>query len=593
MTQIDPTRLAGLLAKVREQREIENKREIEPVETPPVSNKLAELKAKLAARQSQHKQQEIAKPVSKSVQEVPTEEPISQSTHSVRDGNPITYNAEQEAFVKLASSGQSCVLIGSAGTGKTTCMDGSLIALIQTGRIPVLRADGHNYLVDGTPGCVIIAYTRRAVNNIRRVLPTDLKSNAITSHKLLEYAPEFYEIVDEEGNIKKTMRFVASRNETNTLPDTIATIVVEESSMLSVEMYEEINIALAHKVQWIFLGDINQLPPVFGSAVLGFRMLDLPTIELTQVYRQALESPIIRLAHRILSGKTIPVTEFDEWYFKDQLRLHAWKKKIGADDALRTLAEFFKVAYDKGVYNIEEDMILIPYNKACGTIELNKHIANHIARRNDRTTYEVIAGFNKHYFSVGDKVLYDKEDAEIIDININSAYTGARFQAESKHLDYWGHNPKAVEEFNSNNHSDSDEDIDFLLESVSSIEGEGEERVRKASHCITVRLADTGQNVTIDTAADVNALLHAYVLTVHKSQGSEWRKVYLCLHQSHATMLQRELLYTAVTRAREELYVICEPDSFIKGIDRQRIKGNTLEEKAEYFKGKLTTNGVR
>ena len=51
-------------------------------------------------------------------------------------------------------------------------------------------------------------------------------------------------------------------------------------------------------------------------------------------------------------------------------------------------------------------------------------------------------------------------------------------------------------------------------------------------------------------------------------------------------MIQRELLYTACTRAREELYVICEPDAFEKGINGQRIKGNSLAEKAEFFKGK-------
>jgi ATP-dependent exoDNAse (exonuclease V) alpha subunit len=52
-------------------------------------------------------------------------------------------------------------------------------------------------------------------------------------------------------------------------------------------------------------------------------------------------------------------------------------------------------------------------------------------------------------------------------------------------------------------------------------------------------------------------------------------------------MVQRELLYTAVTRAREELYIICEPESFVKGILSQRVKGDTLEEKAQYFMGKL------
>jgi ATP-dependent exoDNAse (exonuclease V) alpha subunit len=52
-------------------------------------------------------------------------------------------------------------------------------------------------------------------------------------------------------------------------------------------------------------------------------------------------------------------------------------------------------------------------------------------------------------------------------------------------------------------------------------------------------------------------------------------------------MLQRELLYTAVTRAREELYIICEPETFVKDIESQRVKGNTLAEKAEFFKGKI------
>lgn len=589
MATIDPTRLARILAEARAKKEAEAPKPPIIFNTPiaDMSSKLAALRAKMG----------IAEPISiqgdykdissgdKAVIITPTP---SIGDHVDKEGNLITYNTLQNKFVTLAESGQSCVLIGAAGTGKTTCMQGALSALIQTGKIPILKADGHNYLVDGTPGCVIIAYTRRATNNIRRVLPDDLKNNAITSHKLLEYKPEFYEIITEEGDIKKTMRFLASRNQENPLPPSIYTIVVEESSMLSVELYNEINLALQHKVQWIFLGDINQLPPVFGSAVLGFRLLDLPTVELKEVYRQALESPIIRLAHRILSGKVIKEPEFKEWFYKDELKIHAWKKKIGADDALRTLAEFFKVAYDNDIYNIEEDVILIPYNKACGTLELNKHIANHIARTQQRTTYEVIAGFNKHYFSIGDKVLYDKEDAEIIEININASYSGAKFQAESKNLDYWGHNPKAMEEYSGKmtESQETEADIDFLLDSVNSM-GDDDDRVRKASHVITVCLTDTGTNVTIDSAADVNNLLHAYALTVHKSQGSEWRKVYLCLHQSHATMMQRELLYTAVTRAKQELYVICEPDSFIKGIERQRIKGDTLEEKAAFFKGKL------
>jgi exodeoxyribonuclease V alpha subunit len=115
--------------------------------------------------------------------------------------------------------------------------------------------------------------------------------------------------------------------------------------------------------------------------------------------------------------------------------------------------------------------------------------------------------------------------------------------------------------------------------------------VRQASHILTLRRYDSDIEITVDTASALNSMSLGYAITVHKSQGSEWRKVFLVFHQSHATMIQRELLYTAVTRAKEELYVICEPEAFIKGIKSQRIKGNTLAEKAEYFKGRLEQNG--
>jgi len=62
--------------------------------------------------------------------------------------------------------------------------------------------------------------------------------------------------------------------------------------------------------------------------------------------------------------------------------------------------------------------------------------------------------------------------------------------------------------------------------------------------------------------------------------------VYCIFHNSHNRNLQRELLYTAITRAQKELYVICEPETFVQGVLSQHIIGNTLAEKAEYFKGK-------
>jgi ATP-dependent exoDNAse (exonuclease V) alpha subunit len=551
---------------------------------------LAKLRAKKAAKAEGIPKEGNVGPV----EQVPNSlsDTIGETPSSATDryGNTITYNKEQQQFIDLASSGSSCVLIGSAGTGKTTCMQGAAESLIDSGKAGVLNSDGHKYLTSGTPGIIVIAYTRRAVNNIKKVLPEDLKKNCITAHKLLEYAPERTTVTDPETGIERnSMVFLPMRNAGRPLPSSIHTIIVEESSMLSVELYAEIVDALGHQVQFIFLGDIQQLPPVFGSAILGFKLLKLPVVELTQVYRQALESPIIRLAHRILSGEEIPTEKCpktkkpvfpDEWDVPGKLKLHAWAKRINEDYAVRTLGTFITRALDAGSYNVDEDVILIPFNKNCGTFELNRIIANHIARKERKVTYEVMAGFNKHYFSEGDKVLYEKEDAEIVEIRTNAGYSGASVQKESINLDYWGCNQKPGEK-------SSSEPIDpeFLLDSMDI--GDDDSRVRQASHVIVLNLVDSNTQVEVKSAAEINALIHAYALTVHKAQGSEWRKVFLFLHQSHNTMLQRELLYTGITRAKEELYVICEPDSFEKGIRKQRITGNTLEEKAEFFKGKV------
>lgn len=512
-------------------------------------------------------------------------------------GKTITLNERQWAAVEAVLAGKSICLIGAAGTGKTTTMKAVNIALMNAGKLPIISNHGHKFLPENVPGVSISAFTRRATNNIRRNVTEDLQNNCITIHKLLEYEPVIYEVENEKGELKKTMRFEPMRNSMNPLPKNLVAIEFEESSMIGTDLYGQVRSAMydPDNTIEIFLGDIQQLPPVFGQAVLGFKMLELETIELTEVYRQAFDSPIIKLAHRILSGKPIPKSEFDEWYVPGQLRIKPWLKRISADSACLTLAKFFIQALETGAYNPETDAILIPFNKGCGTDELNKHIANKIAKQNNKEVYEVIHGFKKSYYSVGDKVLYDREDAIIKNIYTNPTYTGVRAQKEHIALDYWGHiNKEKLREIEgedaiASEHESHDEEVDFILASVAvnSIGGEDDERVRACSHCIELHLLDSDRTVKIDQAGQLNNLILGYSITVHKSQGSEWEKVFLCLHQSHATMLQRELLYTAVTRAKKDLFIICEEDTFEKGIKGQRIKGNTLAEKAEYFKGKI------
>lgn len=512
----------------------------------------------------------------------------SGETTTDKYGNQITYNDKQLEFIRIAAiEHQSAVLIGAAGTGKTTCQKGVVQSIIDSGYAGEIDSTDHKHLIPGTPGIVVCAYTRRAVANIRKNVSANMQNNCITIHKLLEYQPVYYTVQDERTGEEKTkMVFEATRNADKPLPDSIKVIIFEESSMLGTDLYKEVINACPHNPQLIFLGDIQQLPPVFGPAILGFKLLELPVVELTEVYRQALESPIISLAHRILSGNGIPIEEFSKWKIPKQLNIRPWKKKIDAQNALATIINMFVGVPNKstglfqaGEYDPEEDMILIPFNKQFGTDEINKGIANHLAHSRSEYVYEIVAGFNKIYLSPNDKVLYDKEDATVLKIETNPAYSGVSPSVHSTTMDYWGHDPVM--------HGSSTDgmDVDFLLGQMAV--NSSEDRVNQSSHIVTLKMNDSDQIIRLQNAGDLNSLLLGYALTVHKAQGSEWRKVFLLFHQSHATMMQRELLYTAVTRAREELFIVCEPETFVKGIQSQRVKGDTLAEKAEHFKGKI------
>lgn len=552
---------------------------------------------KLVEKARQHKQEDEAKraefsilPLADSLANIPSSTVLQGYG---KHGELITYNKEQQAFISLATTLESCILIGAAGTGKTTCLMGAITSLIHSGKIsPIQDTVGHKFLVHGTPGIIACAYTRRAVANLRKAMPAGMEQNCMTIHKLLEYQPEYFEVVDPDtGETKTQMRFIPTRNAYRPLPDSIKVILIDESSMVSVELFKLLLEALPHGVQFIFIGDIQQLPPVFGSAILGFKMLELKTVELVQVYRQALESPIIAFATDIKDGicKSIKEKQVIETP-KGKLTLHPWAKRISADVACATFCKFITLAYDHGKYDPDNDCILIPFNVSFGTFEVNKRIASHLAKVNNREVYEVISGFNKLYFAVGDKVSYDKEDATIVGIKRNPEYLGKMPQPASHTLDYFGFN-SGLPTPSDSPASLGEEEIEQLLNQMAAFTGEDEERVKAASHIITVRLTDTEQEFELASASALNALNLAYVQTVHRAQGSEWDKVFFVLHQSHSTMCQRELLYTGVTRAAKDLYILCEPDTFVKGVKSQRIKGDTLEQKAEFFKGKLDSNG--
>lgn len=527
----------------------------------------------------------------------------------------VHYNGKQQEFIdwvanwealdrdeagNITGKRRELVFIGAAGTGKTTSERGAQKRLLADPSYPIMR-ESSKYLSYEQTGIAMVSYTNKAVAQQRRNTEDSLKPQCLTIHKLIEFEPEFYEVINpESGEVYNKMRFVPKRNQLNRLPRGLKTILIDEASMVDERLHAQLTDAIHVSTNIVYIGDLNQLPPVFGDSILGRKLIECPVIELTEIYRQAADSPIIKFAWDILEGKWnlfSPRDDKDEngkFYIPSfkrltdgsggKIKIIPWAKKINSNVALMTVVKRFTTLFDQGKYIPEEDMILIPYNVQMGTIEANKGIAQHLGKVRGAIVHEVISGIGKHYYAVGDKVLYMKEEYQITEIVRNGNYVGQAPLDPSTNLDRWGNyreKPSPEEML-----GDSMMDIDALLESVTLTgEEDDKERFNQASHIIKIEnLFDRTIKYELQTAGDVNSLLFAYAITVHKSQGSEWRKVYLVLHHSHKTMHFRELLYTAVTRAREELEIICEPNSLERCIKNPRIKGNTLKEKLAYLK---------
>ena len=239
-----------------------------------------------------------------------------------------------------------------------------------------------------------------------------------------------------------------------------------------------------------------------------------------------------------------------------------------------------------GQYDPNEDMILCPFNKSFGTIELNKIIAQHLTTQRGEVTWEVIARYQKSYWAVGDRVMVDRHEATITSIKHQHGYDGKLPQPESKELDRWGSSP--LSEATGQEASS----LDDVLSELDRLGGGDDESKNLSSHTIEVYIPDLDETRLLTTAGEINSMLLGYALTIHKSQGSEWQRVFLFLHNTHATMISRELIYTGITRAKHSLYIICEGDiaphknSLKSAAGRPIIPGTTLPEKIAYFASK-------
>lgn len=535
------------------------------------------------------------------------DEVLSQAVAQV-SSLPQSFNPEQTEAITTAMQGKSFCLIGAAGTGKTTTTQKIILDLQQAPHVGVFD-ESTKWLQSGAPSIVIVGYTNKAVNNIRKRLPPHIARHCITIHKLIEFEPVITETETADGNIRKSMTFEPARNAMKKLPH-ISVVISEESSMTGTDLWGQLLAALPNpsRTQFIMLGDLNQLPPVFGPSILGFKLLDLPVVELKHVYRQALESPIIALATAIrtcekLRGSTADlsrlISKLDAPVEVDKgehgvVTIRPWKQRVEWETAIHQMKRFLPSLIEAGKLDPEKDIILCPFNKSFGTIELNKIIADYLGRARGEKVWEIRARQEKHYLAVGDRVLYDRHEAVITEIFPTIGYAGKATQPESLTLNRWGFDPNSSEETTAK--LINADDAWAVMESMAAMADE--ESKNLCSHTVKVYIPDLDKTETVKSSGELNKMLLGYALTVHKSQGSEWERVFILLHSSHAkgTLLSRELLYTAVTRAKKELHIICEGDlvknrltytnSIMKAAESPVITGITLAEKAVWFRGK-------
>ena len=545
-----------------------------------------------------------------------------------RYGRPITLNDKQASAVDMALSGQSFVLTGEAGTGKSTTIEAVLVALLKHHRekikdVSYRMNDRSGGRIMG-PSCCVCAYTRKAMGNVVRILShnfelhAEIEGSLQTIHNLLEYTPV---IQWSEKQEREVQIFKPAKGEWDKLG--VTHLMVEEASMLGLDLAAEVFAALQAGVQIIYIGDINQLPPVFGKSIMSYALVKLPIVHLDIVYRQALDNPIIANAHNVLHGKDIEearpavkwikgknkvvqpqetmaraMGKFFEQGLENKDRIERWREAIDIYHQL-TLEEKAKVDKPKSLAEIEalesahisydpdQDIVLIPFNKgAMGTKNINYRIAQTLGERRGAEVFEIIAGFEKHYLAVGDHVLCNKMEGKITKISSNMQYMGKKPMKPSTDLSRFGfYTGKTADAAAAVMNGDDDFDMsDVEIDNLQADIEEEAERRQQSSHIITCEL-ETGQIVSLTSAGDFNGQIFqlGYALSVHKAQGSEWRRVFILFHKAHSTMLSRELLYTAMTRAREELVIVARPELIKKAIGSPRIKGNSLAEKIEYF----------
>ncbi|MGE6259509.1 SF1B family DNA helicase RecD2 [Heyndrickxia sporothermodurans] len=400
----------------------------------------------------------------------------------------VQYASSQKEAIQTALMSPMMILTGGPGTGKTTVIKGIVELYAELHGCSLEKKD---YSKDNPFPIVLTAPTGRAAK--RMAESTGLP--AMTIHRLLGMTGKEDLDVDEDKKIDGKL------------------VIVDEMSMVDTWLAHQLLKALPDQIQIIFVGDEDQLPSVGPGQVLKdlLKSTVIPTVQLTDIYRQAEGSSIIELAHDIKNGN-IPSNITEQQ--KDRSFIRCTAQQIP-----EVIEKIVLSAKRKG-YTQKDVQVLAPMYRGPAGIDRLNALLQGIFNPNDSGERKEIS-FGDIKYRIGDKVLQlvNQPDQHVFNGDIGEIIS--IFYAK-----------------------ENTEKQDLILISFDGIE------------------------VTY-TRQDFNQFTHAYCCSIHKSQGSEFPIVILPVVKSYYRMLRRNLLYTAITRSKQSLIICGEQDAFRLGIDRE------------------------
>lgn len=385
----------------------------------------------------------------------------------------IKYAALQRQTLELALKNQIVVITGGPGTGKTTSVRAILAMFDRLGIKTLLTAP-----------------TGRAAKRL-----TELSGQeASTVHRLL--GAKF----DEEGE-----RVVFSKDESDPLD--CGAVILDECSMVDITLMDALLRAIPAEARLIMVGDADQLPSVGPGNVFSalIRSGVVPTVRLTEIFRQNEGSRIVRNAHMINKGEHPDLSENAGDFFR--------LRRMQAASSVETISELCSVRLP-GKMNIPpcDIQVLSPTRRGeLGTVNLNRVLQETL---NPRSAEKKEKLFGELVFREGDRVMQIRNNYDILWTKEGEAQVGAGI-------------------FNG--------DIGTIQE------------ISFRDECMRIAFDDRLAEYSFTLLQDLEL---AYAMTVHKSQGSEYQAVILSVLQGSKYLLSRNVLYTALTRARQLLILI-------------------------------------